>query len=82
MTTVKLACAGPVQELTFVVDPEGQPGPRACSPMRKPSGISAADTQAIAAVLEKAELLGDTVPKQVCSPHQTEEHVCCAALPW
>ena len=53
--------------------------------MRKPSGISAADTQAIAAVLEKAELLGDHVPKQVWASDQTERHWCCTAesrSPW
>jgi hypothetical protein len=69
-------CADPLQELTIALNPEGQPTPRACSPMRKPSGISAADTQAIAAVLEKAELLGDHVPKQVCASDQTERHRC------
>jgi hypothetical protein len=80
--TIKLAHAGRLQELTIALAPEGQRTPRACSPMRKPSGISAADTQAIAAVLEQAELLGDQVPKQVCASGQTACHWCLTAEPW
>lgn len=57
-------------------EPAGPPSPRACSPTRTASGMTAADTQQIAAVLEKAELLSDEVPQQVPHSLQKGHHAC------
>lgn len=57
-----------LQELQLLLPPEAAcpPSPRSCSPMRKASGLTAADTAQITAVLHKADLLYDNeVPEQV-----------------
>lgn len=58
----------PLKEVQLLLPPEVAcpPSPRSCSPMRKASGLTAADTAQITAVLTKADLLYDhEVPEQV-----------------